>query len=57
MDSKKKQISLAIRELIVKDWIDEKNEKLSMGNLSKKYNIAKSTVQSIIYKIILINKK
>ena len=35
MNSKKKQIPLAIRELIVKDGIDEKNEKLSMGNPNK----------------------
>ena len=48
MNSKKKQIPLAIGGLIVKDWIGEKNEKLSMGNLSKKYSIAKLTVQSII---------
>ena len=50
MHSKKKEIPLAIRDLIVKDWIGEKNEKLSIGNLSKKYSIAKSTVQSIISK-------
>ena len=48
MATKKKEVSIELRDLIVQGFKGDKNGKLSTRALGIKYNIPKSTVQDII---------
>ena len=51
MSLNRKEIPLAIRDLVIQDWKGDQNSKMSLMQIGKKYKLAKSTVQKIIYNI------
>lgn len=48
MASNRKEIPIAIRDLVVRDWKGDENKKCSYKELSEKYKLPKPTVQTII---------
>lgn len=48
MGQPRKEIPIQLRDLIIQDWKGESSVKLSMGKISEKFKIPKSTVQRTI---------
>ena len=51
MSSNRKEIPLAIRDLVIQNWKGDQTSKMSLMQIAKKYKLAKSTVQKIIYNL------